>query len=112
MRFAEYSPTNDTFSGNVITDDVGGATGMLFDYIASKSDLTLTGNTVSLLSSDSTVHRGLVFSQVGSNVTFSTVTGASSNSVVNATSGQSLVIPAGQGTGGILINGNLTLLPQ
>ena len=75
---------------------------MLFDNVAASSRLQIESNTISLLSSDLTVHRGIIFTAVSPTIQFS---GTYNNVISNATTVFS--IPVNASTGGFYVNGSL-----
>lgn len=87
---------------NIITDEAGSATGMLFDSVAASSRLQIEANTINLLSTDLTVHRGIIFTSVTPTIQFA---GSVSNVINNASTIFS--IPVNSSTGSIIINGAL-----
>lgn len=104
-RFALSGTSTDYIASNVITDEAGGATGMLFDNVASNSRLQIDANTINLLATDLTTHQGIIFSNVVPTIQF---TGSVNNLIYNTTSLQSLFsIPVNSATGGFYINGFL-----
>jgi hypothetical protein len=103
-HFALWGTTTDALISNIITDQAGGATGMLFDNVAANSRVQIDGNTINLLSSDLTLHQGIIFSAVQPTIQFY---GSVNNLIYNTTSVQSLFsIPVNSATGGFYINGS------
>ena len=104
-RFSLSGTSTDYIASNIITDEAGGATGMLFDMVASNSRLQIDGNTINLLSSDLTTHQGIIFTNVSPTIQFS---GSVNNLIYNASTSTSLFsAPVNSYTGGFYINGNL-----
>jgi hypothetical protein len=102
---------SDVLYANTVTDNAGGATGMLFDSISGGSSLTIEANTIQLLSTDLTNHQGIVFTAVngtsaGSTINFSG-SQAYTNYVNNAPTQSIFIVPALSATGGFYINGQL-----
>ena len=103
-RFALSATTTTDIGYNIITDQSGGATGILFDTVAANSQLQIEGNTINLLSSDLTTHQGIIFTTVTPTIQFS---GSANNLIYNATPTSIFSIPVNAATGGIYINGSL-----
>lgn len=101
-RFNLAGISSDWIYSNVITDEAGGATGMLFDAVAASSRLQIEANTINLLAGDLTVHRGIVFTTVTPTIQFS---GNYNNLINNASTVFS--IPVNSSTGKLIINGAL-----
>ncbi len=112
FRFDLYAPNTELVTTNTVTDQAGGATGILYDYAGSGTSTQLTGNIINLLKGDVTTHRGIIFSQVASNVTLVTPYNTVSNSIFNTTTQEAFAIPTGTGAGGIVINGNYLVAPN
>ena len=105
LRYSLGGTSTDYIAGNIITDEAGGATGMLFDAVAANTRMQIDGNTINLLSSDLTTHQGIVFTAVTPTIQF---TGTANNLVYNATTPQNVFsIPVNSATGGFYINGSL-----
>lgn len=105
MRFSLSGTSTDYLASNIITDEAGGLTGMLFDTVAANSRLQIDGNTINLLATDLTTHQGIIFTSVTPTIQFM---GTINNLIYNATSLQSLFsIPVNSATGGFYINGGL-----
>ena len=105
LHFAFASTSSDSIIGNVITDSAGGATGMLFDTVAANSSIRFDSNIISLLSTDNTTHRGIIFTNVTPTIQFQ---GSRNNLIYNTTSPQTTFqIPINSSTGGFYINGTL-----
>lgn len=105
LRFSLGGTSTDYIGSNLITDEAGGATGMLFDTVAANTRLQIDGNTINLLSGDLTTHRGIIFTQVTPTIQFS---GTVNNLIYNVTSAQDMFsIPVNSSTGGFYINGSL-----
>ena len=102
LHFDLSGTSSSWIYSNTITDAAGGATGMLFDNVAASSRLQIESNTISLLSSDLTVHRGIIFTAVSPTIQFS---GTYNNVISNATTVFS--IPVNASTGGFYVNGSL-----
>lgn len=101
-RYALWGTTTEAIISNIITDQAGGATGMLFDNVAANSRVQIDGNTINLLSSDLTLHQGIIFTAVQPTIQFY---GTVNNLIYNTTSLQSLFsIPVNSATGGFYIN--------
>jgi len=100
LRFNLGGVSSDWIYSNVITDEAGGATGMLFDAVAANSRLQIEANTVNLLSTDLTVHRGIIFTTVTPTIQFS----SNYTNIVNNAS-TIFSIPVNSATGHLLING-------
>jgi len=115
LRFGLYGLTTDAITKNIIVDQAGGATGMLFDYVASNTIATLTTNGITLKAGDTLTHRGIIFTQVAPTFTLTNPTGtpaALTNFIYNlASPADALSIPAGTTVGGILINGTFMTPP-
>lgn len=104
-RFSLTGTSTDYIASNIITDEAGGMTGMLFDNVAANSRLQIDGNTINLLSGDLSVHQGIIFTNVSPTIQF---LGTVNNLIYNATTSQSLFsAPVNSYTGGFYINGNL-----
>ena len=104
-RFALSGTSTDYIASNIITDRAGGATGMLFDNVAANSRLQIDGNTINLLSTDLTLHQGIIFTNVSPTIQF---LGTVNNLIYNAASPQTLFsAPVNSFTGGFYINGIL-----
>ena len=101
-RYALNGTSTDYIAANVITDEAGGATGMLFDSVAANSRLQIDGNTINLLSTDFTTHQGIIFTSVQPTIQF---TGSINNLIYNTQ--QLFSIPINSATGGFYINGTL-----
>lgn len=105
LRYSLGGTTTNAIVGNIITDEAGGATGMLFDTVAANSRIQLDGNTINLLASDLTTHQGIIFTSVTPTIQFS---GTTNNLVYNASTPQTVFsIPVNAATGGFYINGSL-----
>lgn len=102
MRYNLAGISSDWIYSNTITDEAGGATGMLFDSVAASSRLQIEGNTISLLATDLTVHRGIVFTTVTPTIQFA----GNSNNIITNTS-TTFSIPVNSSTGHIIVNGVL-----
>lgn len=102
LRFNLAGISSDWIYSNTITDEAGGATGMLFDSVAASSRLQIEANTINLLSTDLTVHRGIVFTTVTPTIQFS---GNFNNIITNTSTPFS--IPVNSSTGHIIVNGVL-----
>ncbi|MBS0207281.1 MAG: inverse autotransporter beta domain-containing protein [Planctomycetes bacterium] len=102
LRFDLSGTSSSWIYSNTIKDAAGGATGMLFDNVAASSRLQIEANTITLLSSDLTVHRGIIFSVVSPTIQFS---GSYNNVISNASTAFS--IPVNSSTGGFYVNGSL-----
>jgi len=96
LRFGLYATSTDSITGNTITDQAGGATGVLFDDVASYSQTLITGNTITAPLGRPATHRGIIFTQVEPNFTLYTPYSSTSNVINNAASGaMAFSIPAG-----------------
>ena len=96
-RFALSGTSTDYIASNIITDEAGGATGMLFETVAANTRIQIDANTINLRSTDLTTHQGIIFTQVTPTIQF---TGTVNNLIYNATSVQSLFsIPVNAATG-------------
>ncbi len=105
LHFGFASTSSDSIIGNVITDSAGGATGMLFDTVAANSSIRFDSNIISLLSTDNTTHRGIIFTNVTPTIQFQ---GSQNNLIYNTTTPQTTFqIPINAATGGFFINGVL-----
>jgi hypothetical protein len=100
MRFNLGGLSSTWIYSNSITDEAGGATGMLFDAVAANSRLQIEANTINLLSTDLTVHRGIIFTAVSPTIQLN----SSTTNVINNAS-TTFSIPANSATGYLLING-------
>lgn len=103
-RYSFAGASTDYIASNVITDEAGGATGMLFDNVGANSRLQIDGNTINLLSTDLTTHQGIIFTAVTPTIQF---TGTVNNLIYNATPQSVFSIPVNSATGGFYINGTL-----
>ncbi len=102
LHFDLAGTSSSWIYSNTITDSAGGATGMLFDNVTASSRLQIESNTITLLSSDLTVHRGIIFTAISPTIQFS---GSSNNVISNASTAFS--IPVNASTGGFYVNGSL-----
>ena len=102
LRFNLGGISSTWLYSNTITDEAGGATGMLFDTVAASSRLQIEANTINLLSTDMTVHRGIIFTTVTPTIQF---TGSFNNVITNTPT--TFSIPVNSSTGHIIINGSL-----
>lgn len=100
LRFNLGGTNSSWIYSNIITDSAGGATGMLFDAVAANSRLQIEANTINLLSTDLTVHRGIIFTTVTPTIQFT----SNYNNVINNAS-TIFSIPVNSSTGKLLING-------
>lgn len=100
LRFNLGGINSSWIYSNIITDSAGGATGMLFDAVAANSRLQIEANTINLLSTDLTVHRGIIFTTVTPTIQFT----SNYNNVINNAS-TIFSIPVNSSTGKLLING-------
>ena len=108
FRFGLYETTTTTITGNNIADLSGGLTGMLFDYTASNSNMTINANVINTLAGDTSLHRGIIFSQVAPTITLNAPSGSPTNWVYNTTTVvDGFSIPKGTAIGGILIDNTL-----
>jgi len=103
-RYSLAGTSTDYIASNVITDEAGGATGMLFDTVGANSRLQIDGNTINLLSTDLTTHQGIIFTAVTPTIQF---TGTVNNLIYNTTPQSIFSIPVNSATGGFYINGTL-----
>ena len=113
LRFGLYETSTDSITSNNVVDHAGGATGILYDYAAAGSNLTMTSNSITLLDGDPTSHRGIIFLQAAPTVTLNFVQGSPTNWVYNTASvSDRFSIPNGTGVGGILIDGTFFVPPK
>ncbi|MFO1041712.1 MAG: inverse autotransporter beta domain-containing protein [Planctomycetaceae bacterium] len=103
LRFALGGISSAFIHTNTITDEAGGTTGMLFDSVAASSQLQIQGNTINLLSTDLTVHRGIIFTSVTPTIQ---LYGTTSNTITNTPT--TFSIPVNSSTGHIIINNQLS----
>ena len=112
MRFGFYENTNATITGTNMADLAGGATGMLFDYVAANSYFTINSNTINLLAGDTLTHRGIIFTQVAPKISLYAPSGSATNWIRNTASlTDGFSMPKGTGIGGIIIDNVLLLAP-
>ena len=102
LRFNLGGVSSTWIYSNVVTDEAGGATGMLFDTVAASSRLQIEANTVNLLSTDLTVHRGIIFTTVTPTIQLN----GNYNNVISNTS-TPFLMPVNSSTGHIIVNGVL-----
>ena len=100
LRFNLAGISSSWIYSNTITDQAGGATGMLFDSVAASSRLQIEANTINLLATDLTVHRGIIFTTVIPTIQFA----GNYNNIINNAS-TTFSIPVNSSTGHIIING-------
>ncbi|MBS0204744.1 MAG: inverse autotransporter beta domain-containing protein [Planctomycetes bacterium] len=100
LRFNLGGISSTWIYSNSITDEAGGATGMLFDAVAASSRMQIEANTINLLSTDLTVHRGIIFTSVIPTIQFA----GNYNNIINNAS-TTFSIPVNSSTGQIIING-------
>lgn len=100
LRFNLGGVNSSWIYSNIITDSAGGGTGMLFDAVAANSRMQIEANTINLLSTDLTVHRGIIFTTVTPTIQFT----SNYNNVINNAS-TIFSIPVNSSTGRLLING-------
>ena len=95
-----------------MADLAGGATGMLFDYVAANSYFTINSNTINLLAGDTLTHRGIIFTQVAPKISLYAPSGSATNWIRNTASlTDGFSMPKGTGIGGIIIDNVLLLAP-
>jgi len=111
-RYLLNGASTDYIAGNIITDEAGGLTGMLFDNVAANTRIQIDGNTINLLATDLTTHQGIIFTSVTPTIQF---TGTMNNLIYNAPTVQSLFLDSGelrdwrvlyQRVAGIIANGS------
>jgi hypothetical protein len=102
LRFNLGGISSTWIYSNIIADESGGATGMLFDAVAASSRLQIEANTINLLSTDLTIHRGIIFSTATPTIQFA---GNYNNIINNASTVFS--IPVNSSTGSFIINNAL-----
>ena len=100
LRFNMGGINTSWIYSNIITDAADGATGMLFDNVAASSRLQIEANTINLLSTDLTPHRGIFFMTVSPTIQFA---GNYNNIITNTSTPFS--IPVNSSTGHIIVNG-------
>lgn len=100
LRFNLAGISSSWIYSNSIADQAGGATGMLFDSVAASSRLQIEANTINLLATDLTVHRGIIFTTVIPTIQFA----GNYNNIINNAS-TTFSIPVNSSTGHIIING-------
>lgn len=105
LRFNLGGVSSAWIYSNTVTDEAGGATGMLFDAVAASSRLQIERNTINLLPTDLTMHRGIIFTTVAPTIQFA----GDFNNLVNNVNNTTTVfaIPVNSATGHIIINGSL-----
>ncbi len=103
LRYALGGISSAFIHTNTITDEAGGATGMLFDSVAASSQLQIEANTINLLSNDLTVHRGIIFTSVTPTIQ---LFGNKNNVITNTPT--TFSIPVNSSTGHIIINNQLS----
>ncbi|MEI8383012.1 MAG: inverse autotransporter beta domain-containing protein [Planctomycetota bacterium] len=103
LRYALGGISSAFIHTNTITDEAGGATGMLFDSVAASSQLQIEANTINLLSTDLTVHRGIIFTTVTPTIQ---LYGNKNNIITNTPT--TFSIPVNSSTGHIIINNQLS----
>ena len=106
-RFSAGASSQFTITGNTVTDNAGGATGMLFDSLTGPSTLTISNNTLDLSQQGGATTQGVIFTSITDPIIsgttyYVTLQGTQNNVVQNATVPFS--VPAGTTTGSILIN--------
>jgi hypothetical protein len=107
MEFSLGPNASVELSGNGIFDNVGGATGILFDSVTGPSAIGIDGNTIAAASGGGP-DRGIIFTSVTDPVvggmTYMTVlSGTQSNTITGTATPFS--VPASTTIGGILVNG-------
>ncbi len=107
MEFSLGPNANVELSGNGIFDNVGGATGILFDSVTGPAAIGIDGNTIAAASGGGP-DRGIIFTSVTdpvvSGMTYQVnLTGSQNNSVTGTATPFS--VPASTTIGGILVNG-------
>ena len=112
FRFGLYEASSNTITYNTVTDHVGGVTGMIYDYVASSSNLIINANKISFFAGDTLPHRSFVFAQGAPTVTLDYLQGSPTNWVYNTpTPSSGFSMKSGIGTGGLLINNNYVAAP-
>jgi Inverse autotransporter, beta-domain len=104
LNFNLTGTTTAWITSNTITDQADGATGMLFDNVAANSRLQIESNTITLMSTDLTLHRGIIFMAVAPTIQ---LLGNYNNTIDYASPGQVFVIPVNSSSGQIGVNGTL-----
>lgn len=108
FRYGLHGTNWSMITGNVVSDQAGGVTGMLFDDVAANSIMSITGNTITCVLGDTLTNHGFIFLQVGTGAQLATQSGATSNFVFHPSSIQSLFsAPSNVFVGGMLIENNV-----
>lgn len=111
LQFGLYEANVSSLTYNTVTD-VGGMTGLVYDYVAANSSLTINANKFSLLANDTLPHRGIVISAGAPTVTLNYVQGSPTNWIYNIpTAAAGLSMPASLGTGVVVINNDYVAAP-
>ncbi|MFO1020091.1 MAG: inverse autotransporter beta domain-containing protein [Planctomycetales bacterium] len=90
---------------NTFTQGVDGDTGLLFHTMTAPSTVQISNNTITMYSTNSLVHRGIVFETVNSTTDDKLILQSSQNNIINGAS-TLMTIPAGSYTGKFLVNGS------
>ncbi|MFG0334174.1 MAG: inverse autotransporter beta domain-containing protein [Maioricimonas sp. JB049] len=103
LRTVFTRPSDARVFQNLISDTAGGATGILFESIADKSELYIDANVIDLSSSSSFVDRGIILSEVtGSDGRFVRIISTTNNTINGAST--TFFVPNNVVAGELLIN--------